>query len=135
LEKKTKEQGFWDKYRQEKEKNSDVFLNELKPLVSDMFRMKGQIERRGLNYKIQGSSADMSKLATYKFFNWILENDLFDKVLITTMVHDEINIEAPEYLVEIAKDKLIQCMEEAGGVFCKTIPISASYSIGDYWIH
>lgn len=34
------------------------------------------------------SAADMSKLAGVWFFNWILENNLFNKVKISNFIHD-----------------------------------------------
>ena len=45
---------FWQDYREEKAKDSYKFNNQLKPKVRDFFKMQGMIERRALNYPVQG---------------------------------------------------------------------------------
>jgi hypothetical protein len=50
-------ENFWDIYRAEKEKESQLFLTELKPLVREFFQLKGKIERDSLNYpELYGAS-------------------------------------------------------------------------------
>ena len=126
---------FWTTYRAEKAKNSDLFNHELKPLVRDYFRKKGMIERRGLNFPIQGSAADMTKLALCYIFDWILENNYFNIVKIVQVTHDEIGCEAPEELAEDVALVVKESMEKAGKVFCKTIPIEAEPEISSWWTH
>jgi len=46
--------GFWEKYRAEKAKDSVEFNTMLKPLVRSYFSTKGKMERDALNYPIQG---------------------------------------------------------------------------------
>ena len=48
-----------------------------------------EIQRLSQNYPIQGSSADISKLAGVFFFKEILERGWFDTVKIVNMVHDK----------------------------------------------
>ena len=87
------------------------------------------------NYPIQGSSADMVKLACIYFFGIIIQKDWLWRVKIVNTVHDEIIIESPENIMEEAAKLLEDCMEKAGDVFCKTIPLVAEPAIGDFWIH
>ena len=46
--------GFWDKYRLEKKLDTALYRNKLKPIVSEYFKLKGNIGRMALNYPIQG---------------------------------------------------------------------------------
>lgn len=80
------------------------------------------------------TGAIVLKYAVTNFFKWIVANDLFSVVKIVNLVHDEICIEYPESMSEIA-DKLKFFMEEAAAVFCKKLPIPAEYEVGKYWIH
>lgn len=124
---------FWEDYREEKAKDSIRFKNELKPLVSKYFRKKGEIQRISVNYRIQGISALISKVAGIFFFDWILDNNLFGKVKIPVFVHDEYVAEAPEDLVLITKEMLEHCMVKAGSYWCTTIPLKAEGQIAQSW--
>jgi DNA polymerase-1 len=107
------EEGFWDTYRREKAAQSDKFKNELSPIVREHFKLKGMIERKSLNYPIQGSSAECTKFAALLFFDWLIEKKYFWGVKICNIVHDEIVVECPEYMAEEIADKLKECMEQA----------------------
>ena len=88
-----------------------------------------------LNFPIQGSSAEIMKLACIYFFRYIVENNLFNKVLISNVVHDELLIECHENIAsEIAK-VLQETMERAGSMFCKIIPLKATPAISKFWNH
>jgi len=79
---------FWTQYREEKELNSDLFKNTLGPLVRNYFLKKGEIERMSLNYPIQGSSSDTTKLACIYMYRYIKENNLLNVVKMVNIVHD-----------------------------------------------
>lgn len=74
------------------------------------------------------------KYAIYLFFKWILENNLFGKVLIVNLVHDEACVEFPETMPEVP-NKLQECMEKSASIFCKKLPIPAVPEVGLHWIH
>lgn len=82
----------------------------------------------------QGTGACITKLACTKLFNWIIDNNLFNIVKLTAMVHDEVCIEYPETMPEIA-DILVECMESASKEYCKFSKIPAESSVGTHWIH
>lgn len=126
---------FWELYRSAKIEESAMFNSELKPYVSKYFRKKGDIERTGLNFKIQGTSSDISKIAGVYVFEWILKQNLFGVVKICVPLHDEWFLEGPIELGEIIKNKLSESMVRAASVFCKTIPFSVDASISDHWTH
>ena len=69
-----------------------------------------------------------------QFFNWIVDNNLFNIVLICNLVHDEAVIEYPETMPEVSKI-LKEFMEKSAAVFCTSLPIPAEASVGDHWVH
>lgn len=127
--------GFWDDYKHHKNEDSEEFREIYKPKVREYFMKKGDIERMSLNYPIQGSSADITKLAGIYFFRYLVENNLVFKVLMPNVVHDEWIVEAPESMADAIKDKLQECMETAGDVFCKVVKLKADPVITKYWTH
>lgn len=127
--------GFWDDYKIEKAKNSFKFNNFFKPKVREYFMKKGEIERMSLNYPVQGSSADITKLAGIYFFRYLKENNLLFTVKMPNVVHDEWIVECP---TEMAKDIAVvlqECMEKAGEIFCKTVKLKAEPMITKEWQH
>jgi DNA polymerase-1 len=81
-------EGFWEDYKEHKARNSQRFQDYFKPIVRQYFMKKGEIERMSLNFPIQGSSADTTKLACIYFFRYLVTNNLVFKVLINNVVHD-----------------------------------------------
>lgn len=98
-------------------------------------RERAAIERNALNYPIQGEAGGITKLAPIYYRKWIMDNNLEEHILITNLVHDEINIEAKEEYAELAATNLEKCMQKAADVWCKTIKLSADAAIVDYWSH
>lgn len=102
---------------------------------SDYFKLKGKISRLSRNAPIQGTSGSMTKLAAIMLKKELQEKNLYKKVWIVNLVHDEIVIETSEKYIEVASKLLTKCMEDAGKVFCKTIPMVAEAVVSDYWAH
>jgi DNA polymerase I-like protein with 3'-5' exonuclease and polymerase domains len=128
-------EGFWDSYKLEKSMDSFIFKNHFKPKVREYFMKKGDIERMSLNYPIQGSSADITKLAGVYFYRYIIENNLMFIVKLPNVVHDEWIVECPEEMAESISKVLQECMERAGDVFCKTVKLKAEPCITQFWKH
>lgn len=126
--------GYWEVYREEKAQDSTKF-KEMKLIQSEYFKHRGAIKRTGLNAPIQGTSADMSKLAGIKMLRWIMENDLFNKVKICVPLHDEYCVEAPINIQNKVAKMVQQSMESAAKVFCPTIDIAATPVISKSWEH
>jgi DNA polymerase-1 len=125
----------WKQYRAEKAIESELYLKTYKPLVKNYFGIRGDMERNALNYPIQGSGAEATKFAAVKIFNWIVNNGLFTTIKICNLVHDEIVVESPEHMSEEVAQLVQQAMEDAGNVFCKTIPLVAQPCITKHWEH
>jgi DNA polymerase I-like protein with 3'-5' exonuclease and polymerase domains len=127
--------GFWDDYKLEKSKNSAKFINYFKPKVREYFMKRGDIERMSLNYPIQGTSADVTKLACVYFYRYLLENNLIFKVKVVNVVHDEIIVECPDELSSNISTILQKSMEDAGQVFCKVVKLRAEPVKTVTWKH
>jgi len=102
---------------------------------SRFYSSLGKIEREAQNYPIQGTGASMTKYASILFRRYVQENDLWDKVMIVNIVHDEIVIECDRNLAPEVAKKIKWCMEESGRLFCTHIPMEATPVITDHWVH
>lgn len=124
--------GYWEDYRRKKAAGveDDLILNARK-----YARRKSTSEQQSVNYPIQGTAADMTKIAIIKLFNWIIDSNNFDIVLIVATTHDEIEVESPEEKSKLVASKVQECMETAGDIFCKQVKIKAIPEIADCWVH
>ena len=121
---------FWDEYKAyHKGTTSRVALE-----VREHFQAASKWDRMARNAPTQGSGACITKLACINFFNWIIDNGLFDKVKIVAIVHDEVCIEYPKELEDTYK-MLEYHMEEASKAYCKFSKIPAKAEVGNHWIH
>ncbi len=96
---------------------------------------KHAVEKKALNFPIQGTSGSMTKYAGILFRRWVLKNNLEQEVFITNLVHDEINVENLSKHNQIVKENLERCMIDAANIWCKDIPMKATAVIGTYWGH
>lgn len=129
---------FGDKYKslnaqQKIEFKKQLYINNpnLKKLNQEAGKLKGKLERSGLNYRIQGTGAVMTKIALY-----LLDKDnmsLTEGVLLP--VHDEIVEEYSENIVEQRKEETVKKMIQSGTYVCPDVPMGADAAVGDYWIH
>ena len=118
-----------------KEKKED-FKQELKILYPNIWKdymiLKGSLERKGLNYRIQGNAASMSKLACILIYNTFAENP--NRSLVN-VVHDEIigetTVEDSEAFSKIISESMIH----AGRYICQQVPMGAEAEIANYWKH
>lgn len=129
---KQSEPGFWDTYKELKQSSPECTTVQD---VKAFFKRKTASEKQSINYCIQGTGADMIKLAMIRLFNWILDNDLFEKVKIVNLIHDECTVECPDELAEQVSSKVQECMESAGDIFCTIVPIKADPVISPCWVH
>lgn len=101
----------------------------LKDINSANFVVKGHAERNAVNAPIQGSAADIIKIAMIKIQKALQEKELKTKMLL--QVHDELLFEAPENEVEKAT-KLIQHEMETA---VKTkVPLLVEVGVGKNWL-
>lgn len=93
----------------------------------------GSIERAGKNTPIQGTNADITKLAMINAYEYIEANDYPAHIILS--VYDEIQTEVKEDHAEHWKTKLQEIMEEAAKTIITTVPVVAECEISDYWDH
>ncbi|GMR19195.1 MAG: bifunctional 3'-5' exonuclease/DNA polymerase [Patescibacteria group bacterium] len=96
-------------------------------------RQVAHIERQGKNTPIQGTSADMIKMALVYVRKRFREEGL-DAVPIHT-VHDEIVVEAREDHARETAKILEREMRRAGEEFLKTVPVKVDVVVSDVWEH
>jgi DNA polymerase I-like protein with 3'-5' exonuclease and polymerase domains len=124
------------KYQQYEARKNGIPIEKLdKSVWSDFFTMKGTMERASQNYRIQGGSASMTKIAMVMMYNYLLENKLFDRVKLILALHDEIVLEAKENLAEHIDVKLEEFMTKAGKYFSKQVPMDSDGGPCDLWEH
>ncbi len=96
--------------------------------------MKAQAERMATNAPIQGTEADIIKLAMIKIDEYLVAEGLSDKVQLLLQVHDELVYEADEDVVAAVAPKIREIMEniidpkDTAGVICV-----ANASAGKNW--
>lgn len=101
----------------------------LKDINSANFVVKAHAERNAVNAPIQGSAADVIKLAMIKIDEELSAKKLKTKMLL--QVHDELIFEAPEEEVPAAMQLIKKEMESA----LKTnVPLLVEAGYGDNWL-
>lgn len=85
-------------------------------------------ERAAINAPMQGTAADIIKLAMIAVRNWLHQAQLRSKLIM--QVHDELVLEVPDDEVALVKDTLPECM---GNVLQLDVPLLIEVGVGDNW--
>ena len=91
--------------------------------------VRGYAERNAINAPIQGSAADMIKIAMINIYKEISEKNLQSKLIM--QVHDELNFDAYKNEVEDLKNIIRTKMCTAIPL---TVPIEVDINVGDNWL-
>jgi len=94
---------------------------------------EGEIKRQAQNYKIQGSSANMTKLAISLIKRYIEDNNLDHKIKFILPLHDEIRYLAREDFAEEALKIVVDKMEFAGKIILNNNLQKAEGEITEVW--
>ncbi len=86
-------------------------------------------ERVALNMPVQGTAADIMKIAMVKTFDRLKREKLASKLIM--QVHDELIVECPESEAEQVKKLLAEEME---GAFALAVPLTAEAHSGKTWL-
>lgn len=100
----------------------------LPELASKQFNLRALGERMAMNTPIQGTAADVIKLAMVRVWQRLRKEGLQAKLIL--QVHDELIIEAPEAEVEVAS-RILQ--EEMQNVVAYSVPLTAEVNTGKRW--
>ena len=100
-------------------------INELK---DSNYRVRSMGERMALNTPIQGTSADIMKMAMIEIYKRIKENNLESKMIL--QVHDEIIIDAKNSEVNLLNNIIKEAMEK---VIELKVPLKVEINTGTSW--
>ena len=101
---------------------------DLPELSSSNFNMRSFGERVALNMPIQGTAADIIKLAMVNVHRRLKDEGLEAKLIL--QVHDELIVECPESESEKVKEILVSEMENAAAL---SVPLTVDAHIGHSW--
>ncbi|MDD5271006.1 MAG: DNA polymerase, partial [Candidatus Omnitrophica bacterium] len=86
-------------------------------------------ERAAINAPIQGSAADLIKIAMINIFNVMNEKKLKSKMLL--QVHDELIFEVPPEEVKLMRELVKERMEQ---VVKLNVPVKVQVKVGENWL-
>lgn len=91
--------------------------------------MRGFAERNAINAPIQGSAADLIKVAMIHVHEWMKKEKLTSKMIL--QVHDELVFDAHKDEVELLKSKIPGLMSEA---IKMKVPVEVEVGTGNNWL-
>jgi DNA polymerase-1 len=91
--------------------------------------VRGYAERNAINAPIQGSAADIIKIAMVRIQNRLEKENMQTKM--TMQVHDELNFSVPNSEVEKARKVVVEEMENAIKL---QVPLIADCGLGQNWL-
>ena len=101
---------------------------EIAELKSNNYMVRQFGERAAMNTPVQGTAADIMKIAMIKVLKELKKRKLKTKIVL--QVHDEMMLEAPVSEKEEVKNLLKECMESAAIL---KVPLIAEVSEADNW--
>ena len=85
-------------------------------------------ERTAINAPMQGTAADIIKLAMISVDSWLRENQLASRMIM--QVHDELVLEVPQQELQQVITGISECMENAANL---SVPLVVDVGTGDNW--
>jgi DNA polymerase I len=85
-------------------------------------------ERAAINAPMQGTAADLIKLAMIAVQKWLDEAKL--RTLLVMQVHDELVLEVPDEELETVKSTITRLMQDVGAL---DVPLVVEVGVGDNW--
>ena len=85
-------------------------------------------ERTAINAPMQGTAADIIKIAMIATDDWLCSERLSSRI--TLQVHDELVLEVPDVEIDLVKAGLKHCMETAANL---DIPLLVDVGVGSNW--
>ena len=126
--------NYMDKVVNEARDNESVqtLLGRKRPLRdinSRNMTQRGFAERNAVNMPIQGTAADIIKLAMVKVQEYLEENNL--KTTMILQVHDELVFDVPKSELEIVKPKIMEIMSKTYQI---DVPLDVEAGVGQNWL-
>jgi DNA polymerase-1 len=105
----------------------------LPDIVSKNPAIRNNAERMAMNTPIQGTAADLMKLAMIQIDEELEKRGLKSKLII--QVHDEVVLDCPKDEVEQVRRMVTEVMENAmEGILPLSVPLKVNYGVGDNWM-
>jgi len=101
----------------------------LRDIHSKNMTMRGHAERNAINAPIQGSAADMIKIAMINIHQWMKAEKLKSKMIM--QVHDELVFDVHKSELDIMKKKVPELMTSAIEL---EVPMDVEVGIGENWL-
>ncbi|MFN3403347.1 MAG: DNA polymerase I [Cytophagaceae bacterium] len=101
----------------------------LRDINSRNITMRGFAERNAINAPIQGSAADMIKIAMIRIHDWMKKEKLKSKMVM--QVHDELVFEAEKSELEVLKQGVEEFMKNAIPL---EVPMEIGVGVGENWL-
>lgn len=89
---------------------------------------KAAAERAAINAPMQGTAADLIKMAMIAVQDWLQKENLESKLIL--QVHDELILEVPDKEVEVVKKRLPEIMSSVAELH---VPLIAEVGVGENW--
>lgn len=103
----------------------------LKDINSGNFTVRGFAERNAINSPIQGTAADMIKMAMIRIHEKFKKHKFRSRMVL--QVHDELVFDARKEEAEIIQPIIIECMRNAL-LLPNGVPVEAEIGAGDNWL-
>jgi DNA polymerase-1 len=103
----------------------------LRDVNSANFTVRGFAERNAINSPIQGTAADMIKLAMIKLHEELKKRNFKSKMIL--QVHDELVFDALKEEAEAIKPVIVECMQTAM-LLPHDVPVIAEVGAGESWL-
>jgi DNA polymerase-1 len=101
----------------------------LRDINSRNITTRGFAERNAINAPIQGSAADIIKIAMVNIHRWMQKENLKSKMIM--QVHDELVFDVHEKEVEVVKENVIRLMKTAVHL---EVPMEVEVGVGANWL-
>ena len=101
----------------------------LRNINSKNFTMRGFDERNAINAPIQGSAADIIKIAMINIHRWMKEEKLQSKMIM--QVHDELVFDMHRDEQDLLRSKVEELMKNAHPL---EVPMEIGIGVGDNWL-
>jgi DNA polymerase-1 len=101
----------------------------LRDINSRNIATRGFAERNAINAPIQGSAADIIKIAMVRIHRWITENRLKTRMIL--QVHDELVFDVHRDEAELVKENVTHLMKTAAQL---EVPMEVEVGIGRNWL-
>jgi len=96
--------------------------------------IRAAAERMAINAPIQGTSADIIKIAMKKIDDYVIENKLEKKVYLILQIHDELIYEIADELLSEVSPKVTKIMQDViSPEKISEVPVITNFSSGQNW--